>query len=105
MGFSQGVLHLIALASIGLGVVYCFFGYRIFRIVLAILGLISDTSMAAAIAFEIFGGESAIAISISSQSQGLATYGRARIHYAPVLGSSWDSRYCSTVSNYRRTKE
>jgi hypothetical protein len=54
MEFSRGVVHLIALASIGLGVVYCLFGYRIFRIILGILGFILGASMGAAIAFNLF---------------------------------------------------
>jgi len=62
MEFSKGALHLIALASIGLGVVYCFFGYRIFRILLGILGFILGASMAVAIAFDIFGREQVVVI-------------------------------------------
>ena len=62
MEFSQGALHLIALASIGLGVVYCFFGYRIFRIILGILGFILGASMAVRIAFDMFGGERVLTI-------------------------------------------
>jgi hypothetical protein len=62
MEFSRGALHLIALASIGLGALYCFFGYRIFRILLGILGFISGASLAAWIVFDIFGGEQAVLI-------------------------------------------
>jgi hypothetical protein len=62
MEFSRGVLQLIALASIGLGALYCFFGYRIFRIILGILGFLLGASMAAAVAFEIFGREQAVVI-------------------------------------------
>ena len=62
MELGRGALYLIALASIGLGVVYCFFGYRIFRIVLGILGFISGASVAAKIALDVFGREPAIAI-------------------------------------------
>ena len=62
MELGRGALYLIALASIGLGVVYCFFGYRIFKIVLGILGFISGASVAVRIALEVFGREPAIAI-------------------------------------------
>ena len=62
MELGREALHLIALASIGLGALYCFFGYRIFRILLGILGFILGASAAAAIAFEIFGREQAVLI-------------------------------------------
>jgi len=62
MEFSREALHLIALASISLGALYCFFGYRIFKILLGILGFISGASLAAWIAFDIFGREQAVLI-------------------------------------------
>jgi hypothetical protein len=62
MEFSRGVLHLIALASIGLGVVYCFFGYRIFKVILGILGFILGASIAARIVLDMFGGERVLTI-------------------------------------------
>lgn len=62
MEFSRGALYLIALASIGLGVVYCFFGYRIFRVLLGILGFILGASAAAAVALDIFGRAPVIVI-------------------------------------------
>ncbi len=62
MELGRGALHLIALASIGLGALYCFFGYRIFKIILGILGFIGGASAAAAVAFDIFGREQVILI-------------------------------------------
>ena len=62
MELGRGALYLIALASIGLCVVYCFFGYRIFKIVLGILGFISGASVAARIALDVFGGGQVVAI-------------------------------------------
>ncbi len=62
MEFSRGALHLIALASIGLGALYCFFGYRIFKVILGISGFILGASMAVAIAFNIFGRGQVVAI-------------------------------------------
>ena len=62
MELGREALYLIALASIGLGVVYCFFGYRIFRIILGILGFIGGASVAAAVAFDIFGREQVVLI-------------------------------------------
>jgi len=62
MEFSGEILSIIALASIIIGVVYCFFGYRIFKVVLAILGFILGISIFGAIAFNISGGEQGIAI-------------------------------------------
>jgi hypothetical protein len=62
MELGRGALYLVALASIGLGVVYCFFGYHIFKIVLGILGFISGASVAVKIALEVFGREPAIAV-------------------------------------------
>ena len=62
MEFSRGALYLIALASIGLGVVYCFFGYRIFKIVLGILGFVLGASAGAAIALNLFGREQVLVI-------------------------------------------
>jgi hypothetical protein len=62
MELGRGALHLIALASIGLGALYCFFGYRIFKIILGILGFIGGASVAAAVAFDIFGREQVILI-------------------------------------------
>jgi hypothetical protein len=62
MELGRGALHLIALASIGLGTLYCFFGYRVFRILLGILGFIGGASVAAAVAFDIFGREQVILI-------------------------------------------
>ena len=62
MELGREALYLIALVSIGLGVVYCFFGYRIFRIILGILGFIGGASVAAAVAFDIFGREQVVLI-------------------------------------------
>jgi len=62
MELDRGALYLIALASIGLGALYCFFGYRIFKIILGILGFIGGASVAAAVAFDIFGREQAVLI-------------------------------------------
>lgn len=62
MEFSRETLYLIALASIGLGVVYCFFGYRVFKIILGILGFILGASAAVAIAFNLFGRGQVVAI-------------------------------------------
>jgi hypothetical protein len=62
MEFSREALHLIALASIGLGVVYCFFGYRIFRILLGILGFILGAQVAIEMAFHLFGRGQVVAI-------------------------------------------
>ncbi len=55
MELGRGVFYLVALASVGLGVVYCFFGYRIFKIILGILGFILGASVAAEIALGMFG--------------------------------------------------
>lgn len=62
MELGRGALYLVALVSIGLGVVYCFFGYRIFKVILAILGFISGAYMAAAIAFNLLGREQAVLV-------------------------------------------
>jgi hypothetical protein len=62
MELGEGALHLIALASIGLGVVYCFLGYRIFKVILGISGFILGASVAARIAFDMFGGERVLTI-------------------------------------------
>ena len=62
MELGTGALYLVALVSIGLGVVYCFFGYRIFKVILAILGFVVGASIAARIASGIFGGERVLTI-------------------------------------------
>lgn len=62
MEFSRETLHLVAFASIGLGALYCFFGYRILRILLGILGFISGALLAVWIALYIFGQEQTVLI-------------------------------------------
>jgi hypothetical protein len=62
MEFGERTLHLIALASIGLGALYCFFGYRVFKVVLGILGFISGALLAVWMAFDVFGRGQAVLI-------------------------------------------
>ena len=62
MELGRGALYLIALASIGLGAVYCFFGYRIFKVILGILGFVSGAYLVAAIAFNLLGREQAVLV-------------------------------------------
>lgn len=62
MELDSGTLYLIALASIGLGLLYCFFGYRIFKVLLGILGFVVGASVAAKFVFDTFGGEPVLTI-------------------------------------------
>jgi len=71
MELGRGALYLVALLSIGLGVVYCFFGYRFFKVILAILGFISGAYMAAAIGFNLLGREQAVLVILAGLAGGV----------------------------------
>lgn len=71
MELGRGALYLVALLSIGLGVVYCFFGYRIFKVILGILGFVSGAYMAAAIAFSLLGREQAVLVILAGLAGGV----------------------------------
>ncbi|UCD85414.1 MAG: TMEM198/TM7SF3 family protein [Deltaproteobacteria bacterium] len=62
MEFSRETLDIIASASIIIGTVTCFFGYRIFKVVLGIMGFILGISIFGAVAYSISGGEQTVAI-------------------------------------------
>jgi len=62
MELGRGTLYLIALASIGLGALYCFFGYRIFRVLLGILGFILGAAAVAAVAWDVFGRDQQVIV-------------------------------------------
>jgi hypothetical protein len=62
MELGRGALYFFALVSIGLGVVYCFFGYRMFKVILGILGFVSGAYLVAAIAFNLLGREQAVLV-------------------------------------------
>ena len=62
MDFSGEMFDIIAFASIILGAITCFFGYRIFKVVLGIFGFILGISIFGGIAFGMSGGEQEVAI-------------------------------------------
>ena len=62
MEFSREVLHIIAFASVASGAIFCFIGYRIFKITLGTLGFVIGFSIAGCIAFRLSNGGETIAL-------------------------------------------
>ena len=62
MEFSREVLNIIAFASVVSGAIFCFIGYRIFKITLGILGFVIGFSIAGGIAFGLSDGGETIAL-------------------------------------------
>ncbi|UCF04285.1 MAG: TMEM198/TM7SF3 family protein [bacterium] len=56
MGYGVYSLSILAILSIVFGILVCFWGYRIFRIVLGILGFILGAYVVGALAFHLSGG-------------------------------------------------
>ena len=71
MELGRGALYLIALASVALGALYCFFGYRIFRVLLGILGFILGAAAVAVVAWDIFGRDQQVIVILAGLVGGI----------------------------------
>ncbi|MCX7012224.1 MAG: TMEM198/TM7SF3 family protein [Candidatus Sumerlaeota bacterium] len=56
------MLSLIVACSVAVGVVQCFFGYRVFKLVLALVGFLLGGTLAGACGYALSDGEAAIAV-------------------------------------------
>jgi hypothetical protein len=62
MNFNKEITDLIIIASIAFGALSCFFGYRIFRLILGILGFFLGALVAGGIAFHLTNGSQIIVL-------------------------------------------
>jgi len=69
--FSPLILNISLAGAVLIGLIICFFGYRIFRFVLAVIGFIIGTSFVAGFGFTLTDGKDILVILIAGISGGL----------------------------------